>query len=40
VVSKSEKGILIQERIKAASKKKPAKKDTPKVTPKKDSKLE
>jgi hypothetical protein len=29
MVSKSEKGILIQERLKAASKKKPAKKDTP-----------
>ena len=40
MVSKAEKGILIRERIKAASKKKPAKKDTPKVTPKTESKLE
>ncbi len=41
MVSKAEKRILIQERLKAASKKKkPVKKDTPKETPKKDSKLE
>tara|TARA_X000001382_G_C3147179_1_gene171664 strand:+ start:1000 stop:1122 length:123 start_codon:yes stop_codon:yes gene_type:complete len=40
MVSKAEKRILIQERLKAASKKKPAKKDTQKETPKKDSKLE
>tara|TARA_R110002049_G_scaffold250829_1_gene425219 strand:+ start:248 stop:367 length:120 start_codon:yes stop_codon:yes gene_type:complete len=39
MVSKAEKGILIREKLKTASKKKPAKKDTPKVTPKK-SKLE
>jgi hypothetical protein len=35
MVSKAEKRILIQERLKAAPKKKPAKKDTPK----KESKL-
>ena len=40
MVSKAEKRILIQERLKAASKKKPVKKDIPKETPKKESKLE